>query len=480
MKNEKVKVLFAASECMPYAKVGGLADVVGSLPKALKEMGIDVRICLPKYQTIDLKETNTEAKFELVAKGIKIGDEKINIYQGLLQKSEVILYLLDNERYFGENGIYFGKTEFFGSFKGIQRFLFFSKAILEIFPYLDWWPQIIHCHDWHTAIISLLLKIRKQNIRTLLTIHNLSNQGKWAAQDIFNFLNLKGNEIETLKIRDKGGDFNILQQGILNADMINTVSPTYAKEILTKEYGEGLEADLNRRKKDLFGILNGIDTQIFNPATDPNLKVNYSQKDFEKRKINKADLQKILNLPPKPEIPLASFISRLVKQKGLDLIEKIIPELVKLHLQIVFLGVGEKKYEKMLSFFAKKYPESISANLKFDSVLAQKIYAGSDIFLIPSLFEPCGLIQMLAQRYGAIPIARKTGGLADTIEDKKTGFLFKKYSPEAFLKKIKEALVVFSKRKDRGRMVKKAMRKDFSWKKSAKKYIKLYYRLLSP
>ena len=475
MKKKHLKVLFVASECTPIAKVGGLGDVIGSLPKALKKLGIDVQIVIPKYRQINLKKY----PFKLIAKKLKVKKNFLNVYQGFLPESEVTLYLLENEKYFGQNGIYFERSAFVGSFKEIQRFLFFSRAVLEVFQSLKWKPDIIHCHDWHTAIIPLLLKAKswKLKTKTLLTIHNLANQGKWKAREILDFLNLRGDEVNSFKIRNRENNFNIFQQGILNADLINTVSPTYSREILTKEYGEGLEKSLLKRKKDLFGILNGIDHDRFNPKTDSDLKVNYSLSNLNKKRENKNELQKILKLPQNQKTPLFSFIGRLTSQKGIDLISQIIPDLVNFGCQLVILGVGEKKYEEELLKLAKKYPKNIAVQIKFDPVLAQKIYAGSDFFLMPSRFEPCGLGQQISQRYGTLPIARKTGGLADTIKDEKTGFLFKEYKANAFLKVIKKALKFYKNKKEWQKMQKRTMKKDFSWKKSAKKYLKLYRKL---
>jgi starch synthase len=500
-----VKVLFVASECAPIAKVGGLGDVIGSLPKALKDLGIDVRICLPKYAIVDFKKY----KFELINRNIKVKDEKVKIYQGFLPESDprsigdkVPVYLLENEKYFGENGVYFEKSAFVSSLKEIERFLFLSQAALKIFPILNWFPQIIHCHDWHTAIVPMALKIKHQkpsfhlwkrgrrreqtslrpakikNIKSLLTIHNLANQGKWNPQETLSFFDFKDEEINSLKTRGEDGNFNIFQQGILNADLINAVSPTYAKEILTKEYGEGLEKFLLRRKKELFGILNGIDEKRFNPETDPALKVNYSYQNLERKIENKTHLQEILNFKKNPEIPLFAFIGRLTSQKGIDLIIEIIPELVKMGCQLVILGVGNPDYEKKLLELSQKYPQNVSAQIKFDPVLAQKIYGGSDFILIPSRFEPCGLVQMIAMTYGTIPIARKTGGLADTIEDGKTGFLFKKYEAKSFLETIKKALNLYQNKEKWQKLIEEAMKKDFSWQKSAQKYLKLYKKLL--
>jgi starch synthase len=474
MKTKNLKVLFAASECTPIAKVGGLGDVIGSLPKALKKLGVDVRIVIPEYKIVKTKRH----KFSLKATKVKVKNSQINVFQGFLPESRVILYLLEKEQYFAENGIYFEKSAFVSSFKEIQRFLFFSLAVLETFQNINWRPDILHCHDWHTAIIAPLLKSKNWKIKpkTLLTIHNLANQGKWRTSNVLRFLSLEGNEINSIEGKDERKKLNILAQGILNADLLNTVSPTYAKEILTKKYGEGLEKILLKRKKDLHGILNGIDQERFNPREDSNIKTNYSVRSLIKKKENKVALQGVFNLPGR-DVPLFGFISRLTYQKGVDLIEKIIPWLVNSESQLVILGTGEKKYEETLSRLTKKYPYNISARIKFDPVLAQKIYAGSDFFLMPSRFEPCGLGQLISQRYGTIPIVRETGGLSDTVEEQKTGFLFKRYKLGSFWKAVKRALNIYRDKKKLELMQKRTMKKDFSWKNSAKEYLKLYNKL---
>jgi len=462
-----MKILFVASECAPLAKVGGLADVVGVLPKILENLGVDVRVCLPKYQTIDLNKH----KFELIAKNLITKTEKVNIYQGFLPESQVIVHLLENKKYLSQNGIYFDE---------IQRFLFFSQVILEIFPAINWFPDIIHCHDWHAAIIPLLLKSENYNLapKTLLTIHNLAQQGKWNAKEVMDLLNLKKEKIRSSEIKNAAEDFNSLQQGILHADLINTVSPTYAREFLTQEYGEGLESYLLKRKKEVSGILNGIDEKKFNPETDTNLKFNYSFQNLERKIENKIHLQEKLNLTKNHQIPLLGFIGRLDHQKGLDLMIEITPDLIKNNSQLVILGKGNPDYEKKLLKLSQKYPQNISSQIKFDSVLAQKIFAGADILLIPSRFEPCGLVQMIAMRYGTIPVARKTGGLADTIETGKTGFLFEEYNAESFLESVEKALNLYRSREAWLKLMKKAMEKDFSWGKSALEYHQLYRRLL--
>jgi len=474
-----MKILFVASECTPIAKVGGLGDVIGALPKALTELGLDIRIVIPKYRIID----ENKYHFERIASKIKVKEEFINIYQGFLPDSKVPVYLLENEKYFGENGVYLAKSAFVDSFKEIQRFLFFSQAIPEIFKSLDWKPEIIHCQDWHTAILPVLVKLNPKseisNLKSVLTIHNLANQGKWLASEVLSFLNLKGNEAESLKIIDEEGKISIFEQGILNADILNTVSQNYAQEIRTKEFGEGLEQDLIKRQNNLFGIINGIDYDRFNPETDPDISRNYSLKSLEKRTENKIDLQKTLKLPENQQLPLLGIINRLTSQKGVDLVIEIIPELIKLNCQLVVLGVGEDIYEKKLLEFSLKYPSNISCQIKFDPVLAQKIYAGSDVFLMPSKFEPCGLGQMIAMRYGSIPIVRKTGGLAETVKNQKTGFVFEDYKKDALLKSLKECLDAYSNRSKWVELMKRAMNQDFSWQKSANRYVELYKNLTS-
>jgi starch synthase len=463
MEKKKIKVFQVATECTPLAKVGGLGDVVPSLSKALFELGVDVSIFLPKYSFL---------------KNFKFFDsfyfrrEKINVYYDFLEGTKIKIFLFEEKKFLKKHKIYEGPALF-----SIKKFLLFSLLVFEFlkkFPF----PKIVHCHDWHTAILPLILKSKEtKNTRSVLTIHNLSHQGKWQEKEILNFLNLE-KKIKSLEKKDKNRDFNILQQGILNADIITTVSPTYSKEILTKDFGMSLENDLKKRKKDLFGILNGIDTEVLDPEKDPYLKRNYSTKNFERKTENKIDLQKILKLKVDQKIPVFSFIGRLDFQKGIPLLINALPFFKKLNSQVVILGKGEKKFEEILKEISKKY-SNVSIQIKFDSILAQKIYGGADFILMPSLFEPCGLVQMIAQRYGTIPIARKTGGLSDTIEDGKTGFLFEKYNTFEFLKAVKRGIFAFNDKSTWKKMVKRAMKKDFSWKKSAKKYLSLYKKLIN-
>jgi starch synthase len=458
-----LKVLFAASELTPLAKVGGLGDVIGSLPKALKKMGVDVRVAIPKYGVISEEfYSKTPTYFEIWVDG-----ERVDIFEALIPGSDVKVYLLDNKRFFSENGIYFSKTAFVDSFDEVKRFLFFSKAVSKIFTKIDWVPDIIHCHDWHTAIIPYLIKAMKATPKTLLTIHNLANQGKWDSKMMFDFLGIEPGL----------GNFNILGNGIANANMVNTVSMNYREEVLTEAYGEGLAGALLKRKDNFYGILNGLDSDFFNPKTDKNIKANYSLKDFGGKKENKSDLQKILGLEQNKDAPIFGAVTRLTQQKGIDLICEIVPDLVSAGCQFVVLGTGEGDYESRLTELGNKYQGSVSSNIKFDASLAQKIYAGCDIFLMPSKFEPCGLGQMIAMRYGTIPVVRKTGGLADTVKEQITGFLFNNYSKEEFWSAILKSVSFYKDKKKWDRLIKNAMAQDFSWERSAKEYLFLYGQL---
>ncbi|MBU1148561.1 glycogen synthase [Patescibacteria group bacterium] len=485
MSDQKLKIIFASSELTPIAKVGGLGDVAGALPIALKNLGQDIRVIIPKYGVIDTKKYPAEKIINNIP--VQLGDEikKINLWQSKIPGSDVIVYLIENQEFLGDGEIYFEKSAMVGSFFEIKRFLFFSQAVLSIFDKLKWWPDILHCQDWHTGIIPALLKQKKkedprfQAIDNVFTIHNLANQGKWDAKEIIDFLKVDYLTPVT------NGELNLIQLGILNADLINTVSPTYAQEILTSEHGEGMEKDLQQRKEDLFGIINGIDMNRFNPTTDPDLKVNYSTNNIEEKMANKLELQKLANFKQNTEKPLFGLVSRLTNQKGIELIGEIIEPIVKLGGQFIFLGSGSPQYEKILTEAQVKFKNDVFTTIGFDATLAQKIYAGSDLFLMPSRFEPCGLGQLIAMRYGTLPIVRATGGLKDTVIDAGAdleggmGFVFEEYNSKQLLKKAQEAVALF---KDRDKWVKimtRGMVADFSWKKSSQEYLKLYQQVKS-
>lgn len=462
------KILMASAEVAPLAKSGGLGDVVPSLSSALKDKGYQVRIIMPKYGFIKEKKDNLERikiNLKIEAGGKK---EKISVWQTRLA-SGVRVYLLENQKYFGKNKIYWGNES--------KRFLFFSHAILEALPFLGYKPDIIHCHDFHTALIPDLLKISTdayyKNTKTLYTIHNLNYQGR-SDIEVLSTGDLNKTSLRSLSRDAQDGDINFMVQGIINADAVNTVSSTYAKEITTSQYGKGLDKVIRERKSKIQGILNGIDTEFFDPATDDNIPVNYTFRSLSRKRENKTALQQELGLLRDENIPLAGFVSRLVEQKGVELLGR---EVMGLDCQFVILGAGPKKYERQMRRWPRRYPRRVSVIMEFDVELAQRIYAGADIYLLPSRFEPCGLGQMVAMRYGTVPVVRATGGLKDTV-DEKVGFSFDKFSESALKRKFQQALNTYKRDPSRWKKFQKnGMNRDFSWRHSAGEYLKLYRRL---
>ncbi|OGZ34665.1 MAG: hypothetical protein A2174_02545 [Candidatus Portnoybacteria bacterium RBG_13_41_18] len=461
-----MKILFIASECAPLAKVGGLADVIAALPKALKKERTDVSIVIPFYTKIEA--TDDFQKCADLTTEFNGQQETFELWE--TQNFGVPLFLIKKDKFFGGD-IYLEKdASSGGSEKEISRFLFLSVAGLKVAEYLD--AQILHCHDWQTAIIPYLNKIRRGVFKTMLTIHNLGYQGIYG-HEIVNRL------IDT----DFAETVNCLATGILNSDLITTVSPSYAQEILTEKDGASLEKILAQRKNDLVGILNGIDVEEFNPESDPFLPKNYSPKNLIGKTENKKRLQEYCFKNTKPQTPVLSIISRLAAQKGLDLLKEIFDELMRENLQIILLGQGAKEYEDFFAFCAKKFPDKFFTKFLFDEKLAHQIYAASDIFLMPSQYEPCGLGQQIAMRYGALIVASAVGGIKDTVQNHEsgdigTGFLFKNYSAAEFLKSIKKALAAFSDKQTWSKLQQNAMAKDFSWDNSAKKYLEQYRLLL--
>lgn len=491
-KKSKIKVLFLSAEVAPLAKVGGLGDVAGALPITLNKLGVDIKICLPFYDLIDSKKY--PAKKIINKLTVPTGDknEIIDVYQTNLPKTEIPLYLIRHS-FFNSKEIYSGaRVRLRGKYTrpaaDLKRFAFFTRAALATAKKLDFQPNIVHANDWHTALAADFIKTFNQTnnfftkTKTLYTIHNLANQGI-TKPNIIGYTKIDPN-LAIIKVDAKDGDINFMVQGILGSDLVNTVSPTYAKEILSHYQGAGLEKILKKRKKFLYGILNGIDTEFFNPAMDNLINQKYSLKNLEKKTANKLALQRQLGLPRDKNIALVGLISRLVWQKGLDLITE---NFSRLNCQFVFLGTGQPELERQLLALAKKFPRQFSVQIKFNENLAHQIYAGADIFLMPSRFEPCGLGQMIAMRYGTVPLVRATGGLADTVTPlqkggrgiKPTGFTFKKYSAEELYKTLDKALTVFYKNKKLWRQLKiNGLKKDFSWNKPAHEYLKLYKKLL--
>ncbi|MFA5051518.1 MAG: glycogen/starch synthase [Patescibacteria group bacterium] len=489
--SQPVKVLFVASELNPIAKVGGLADVIGALPKALKKIGVDVRIAIPKYGIVDEKKYPLTKIADAVSVPFNHAVEKVGIYETPLPGSEVPVYLIDSLKYLGENGIYFEKdASSSGSSREAQRFIFFARAVFSLFGPLQWYPDIIHSHDWHVGYVPLLLKIlaktdpKLQAVKAMLSIHNLEYQGQYNAREIMDLIGLNETDSPTLAVR-RGDDLVGLQQAILTSDYINTVSPQYAKEILTPEYGAQLENDLTKEKDRLVGILNGIDVDRFNPATDKDIVATYSAEDPTKKLACKADLQKTCGLAVDPRIPVLGIVTRFAEQKGVDLLCAIGDKLAQQNIQLVLLGTGLTSLEESVKTMVAAYPDKMFAKVAFDAKLAQQIYAGSDIFLMPSKFEPCGLGQMIAMRYGTIPVVRATGGLIDTVKDYNPdmksgdGFVFSHFDAQEFFDAIMRALALYQDQETWYKIVRRIMQYDFSWTSSAKKYLGIYKKLIS-
>jgi len=482
---QDLRVLFVASEGVPFAKTGGLADVVGALPLALKELGVDVRILMPYYGAVKQGNIPTAP----VA-------ENLDVHTGLGTISCDIMAPTqgDHPFYFVARDEFFERSQLYGTpqgdyFDNLERFAFFSAAVLPFCQALDFQPHLIHCHDWQASLVPVYLRCRwwgeplLAGARTLLTIHNLAYQGLFPKEK-FPLLGLDWSlfSINGLEFYDK---INLLKGGIVFADAITTVSHRYSIEIQTPEFGYGLEGVLKSRAGSLFGILNGVDYKDWNPETDPLIHANYSLADPKGKAKDKAGLMEAFGLSKNlAQAPLLGIISRLADQKGFDLVEAVLPQLMARDVMVVILGTGEEKYHRWLAGEAKKYPGKLGVKIAFDNALAHLIEAGSDMFLMPSRFEPCGLNQMYSLKYGTIPVVRATGGLADTVTQvghvtgAGTGFLFEDYSPEAFLKCIYTALAAFEDKRLWRRIMQNAMSQDFSWNKSARAYLDLYQRLM--
>ena len=477
--NHSFKVLFIAAEANPLAKAGGLGDVVGSLPSTLRQAGHDVRITIPRYSSVNLDSYRTirQGNFAIPFIGEQ---EEIAIIQ-LLLKDAVPVYLLENKRYFDRSAIY-------GENDDLERFLLFSMAAMEVPKKLNWQPDILHCHDWHAGMVAPLLKIAYKNdtfyssCASIFTIHNLAYQG-WF-DDFFAERTGLYDYIPRLEDPFRDKCYNMTGLGIYYSDFVSTVSETYAREILTPEYGEGLETLLQKRQDNLIGILNGIDYEQFNPSTDRIIAANYDAGSLDRRIVNKTVLQEKTGLPVDAGIPLLGFAGRLVDQKGIDILiggtgalESLLAET---DVQFVLQGVGDAKYEESFKKLESKYPDKVRACTTLDFSLAQLVFAGSDIFLVPSRFEPCGLTPLIAMRYGSIPVARRTGGLAETVAGCSPdlsaclGFIFERYDAGELLAASKSALIAFENKIAWHKLVVRAMQADFSWKASIPRYEALY------
>jgi len=477
-----MRIALVSPEVVPFAKTGGLADVAGALPKALDKQGIETIVIMPKYGSID------EAKFGLKFTGRKVSADmdgktvEARIYEAPIPGTEgVVTYFIDAPQYYHRDNLY-GTSD--GDYPdNAARFMFFSKAVMLTLKEIGFKPDVIHLNDWQSALVTAYVKEARREDKffaktaTLYTVHNLGYQGQFWAYDMgltglgWEHFNPEGLEFY--------GDINLMKGGLKYADIINTVSETYAEEIQTPEYGHGMDGVLKTRSEDLYGIVNGIDFEDWDPATDTDIYRPYKPGDLRGKRANKRELKKEVGLAP-GKAPLFGIITRLADQKGLDILSESIPEMLKLGIQMVILGTGEQKYHDLLSAIARKKPKKLYLKLGFDAKLARRIYAASDVFMMPSRYEPCGLGQLISYRYGAVPLVRKTGGLADTVKNyspntgRGTGFVFREPAAPAFMKAVKAALKTYTNQAVWTELVKRGMAMDNSWETSAKKYIKLY------
>ena len=486
-----LNILFCTSEVTPYSKTGGLADVSNSLPQELSALGHAVRIITPKYGPLDERRLRIYEIKRLTNIEVPIGDKIAicNIKSSFIvsPKGKVQVFLIENEEYFGKDSPYLDTKTGKDYPDNDERFIFYNRAVVQVLGLLGWQPDIIHCNDWQTGLIPAYLKTIYSKdpllnaVKTVFTIHNIAFQGLFPhtsfqksglPESIFN-----EELVEYYK------QFSFLKTGLNYSDIITTVSQTYADEICTThEYGMGFEGILKKRKKDLYGILNGVDYTVWNPEKDSIIPFRYSSKELPLKRENKKSLLKQFGLEYNAEVPVLGIISRMTDQKGFDLIEKIIKDLMKENVQLILLGAGDKNYQKKFEAHKKKFKDKMGLHFGFSEEVAHLIEAGSDIFLMPSKYEPCGLNQMYSLRYGTIPVVRKTGGLADTVTEYKggkgNGFVFEKYDAGEFLKAIKRALKLYQNREEWIKLIRAAMAYDYSWVVSAKKYVDLYKSLI--
>lgn len=483
-EEEMKKILFVASECVPFIKTGGLADVVGSLPQKFNRESYDVRVMIPMYSCIplDLQKNFSYIDHFYLSLSDWVKDKYVGVFKTIL--NGITYYLIDNQEYFTCDYPY-GDVK-----RDIERFAFFDKAVLSCLPIIDFKPDVIHCNDWQTGLIPVYLKEQFQagdffrEIKTLITIHNLKFQGTWNVEYVRAITGLSDNVFTDLKLKFYK-DGNLLKGGLVYSDYITTVSQTYAQEIQTKAYGEGLEGLLYSRRLDMQGIINGIDPDYFDPSKDTSLDVNYNWNDFRIQKPkNKKALQKELGLEQQSKKYLIGIVSRLTDQKGLDLICAAIDDMMDEHTQFVVVGTGERKFEEALLYHASRFQGQMAVHIGYSEKLSQRVYAGADALLMPSLFEPCGLSQLIALRYGTIPIVRETGGLKDTVipfnqyEHSGIGFSFQHYSLEDMLGSIHYSKEVFlHQKREWNHMIERGMKTDYSWNKSKNKYEEIYYYL---
>ncbi|NCB50842.1 MAG: glycogen synthase GlgA [Clostridia bacterium] len=474
------RVLLAAAECAPLSKTGGLADVIGALPKSLAALGVDARVITPYHRVIKEKlDGQTEHMFSF---SVNLGWRSQYVGVEKLVLDGITIYLVDNEFHFGDK-IYRG-----GSAEG-EQYAFFTRAVLEALPLLDFSPDILHCNDWHTGMLPMLIKTQyspgdQEYLKTLLTIHNIAYQGNYDfgfVQDVFGIPD-KYYTPEFIELR---GSASFLKAGCVFADRLNTVSPTYAVEICNSYYGEGLEGILSARKGDLSGILNGIDTDVFNPRTDPLISHRYDRGHLSGKRICKESLMFEMGLSASPDAPIVAMVTRLTAQKGFDLVMCILDELVQHGLYFMLLGTGNKEYEDFMRLAEERHRGRVCSYIGYNEALAHRVYAGADMLLMPSRFEPCGLSQMIAMRYGTLPIVRETGGLKDSVRPynrftgEGDGFSFANYNAHEMKDAILSALDVYENQPETwNRLINNAMSEDFGFARSAEEYVKLYIDLL--
>lgn len=468
-----MKILFACSECSPFAASGGLADVAGSLPAALQKEGAECRVIMPLYGSIGL-QWRANMTF-LTSFGVPLSWRVAHCGVFTMQYGGVQYYFLDNEQYFKrEGGIY-------GYFDEAERFAFFSKAVLETLTHIDYEPDVIHCNDWQTALIPVYLNVFYREVpklsrtHTVFTIHNIQYQGQFGLDVAGDVCGLPDWAIGKVEFH---GDLNMMKGALEECERISTVSPTYAREILDPYFGHGLDEILRQKEWKLCGILNGIDTVGYNPSRDHTLAANFSARKPEGKALCKAALQQQMHLPEEPDTPILAMVSRLVSHKGFDLVEYAMENMLRMGMQVVILGSGEQQYEDFFHEMQRRHPQQVAFTCGFMPTLSRQIYAGADFFLMPSQSEPCGLAQMIALRYGTIPIVRSTGGLADSIIDWDTpgggcGFTFQSYNADDMLGAVRRAMGLYHS-EYRAEMLPRALKCDFSWRRSAKQYMSMY------
>ena len=486
------KVWYIASEVSPFAKTGGLGDVAGAFPKALKTINQEVRVIMPKYKSINERKYVLREVIRLKDIPVTINNitRTINVKSAFLPDSKVQIYFIEIPEFFGRTGLYTDPAKDKDFPDNAERFAYFCKGALETLKILSWRPDIIHCNDWQTALAPYYLHtVFKDDdflkgIKTVFTIHNFSYQGVFK-KNIASQVEIRPEDVEENGPFEHNGQLNMLKGAISYSDRITTVSETYAREISTKkEFGYGLEKILQKKLNVFHGILNGVDYGVWSPAADKYIPFKYSEENLDGKEQNKQALLTRVNLRYQENVPAIGMISRIVEQKGYGLLIEAIDQLMELNVQLIILGTGDKKIEKQILSYEKKYSDKVSLNQAFDETLAHMIEAGSDLFLMPSSYEPCGMNQMYSLKYGTIPIVYKIGGLAETIseynaeKDTGNGFVFERYTAKDMIRAIKRALKVYKKSEQWKKLQLKAMRENFSWDRSAENYLSIYIEML--